>query len=327
VAGGKVFVSSALTVGGIIYALDARTGATIWRFQTVVDKRALQLPVPAGGAWDAVLIGPDHSVYAGIGNPYLSQQQAQTTPSRELYTDSIVKLSQATGKLEWYYQAFPDDFHDWDLQISPIYTTAAGRPVVLATGKGGFVFAFKPASGKLLWKTAVGIHNGHDQDDQLALAGKLHLKTPYTLYPGEAGGVETNMAAADGVVYVPVVNLPTTYEDPTTTIGTANFLQGSGEMVAIALATGKQLWATKLSQLPLGGATVAHDLVFTTTLTGEVVALSRKAGSIVWTSHLPAGSNATLAIAGSTLLAGAGLPLTKTQHPVVAAYRLGAKGG
>jgi outer membrane protein assembly factor BamB len=327
VAGSKVFVSSALTVGGgIIYALDARTGATIWRFQTVADKIGQHLTSTAGGAWDAVLIGPDHSVYAGIGNPYLSQQQAQRTPSRELYTDSLVKLSQAMGKLQWYYQAFPDDFHDWDLQVSPIYTTAAGRPLVLAAGKGGVVFAFDPARGTLLWKTAVGIHNGHDHDDQLALDGKLHLKTPYTVSPGEAGGVETNMAAADGVVYVPVDNLPTTYTRATAPVGTARFLQATGEMVALALATGKQLWATKLAQMPLGGATVSHDLVFTTTLTGEVVALSRKNGAIVWTTRLPAGSNATLAIVGSTLLAGAGLPLTKTQHPVVVAYRLGAKG-
>jgi outer membrane protein assembly factor BamB len=324
VAGGKVFVSSALAVGGgIIYALDARTGATIWRFQTVADKIGQRLAVPAGGVWDAVLIGPDHSVYAGIGNPYLSQQEAQATPSRELYTDSLVKLSQATGKLDWYYQAFPDDFHDWDLQISPIYTTVAGRPLVLAAGKGGFVFAFDPASGTLLWKTAVGIHNGHDHDDQLAFEGKLHLKTPYTLSPGEAGGVQTNMAAADGVAYVPVNNLPTTYSTVTARVGTANFLQGSGEMVAIALATGKQLWATKLPQMPLGGATVANDVVFTTIFTGEVVALSRKTGAIVWTAHLPAGSNATLAIVGSTVLAGAGLRLTKTQHPMLIAYRLG----
>ncbi|MBV9282562.1 MAG: PQQ-binding-like beta-propeller repeat protein, partial [Chloroflexi bacterium] len=215
----------------------------------------------------------------------------------------------------------PDDFHDWDLQISPIFTTAAGHPVVLAAGKGGFVFAFDPANGKLLWKTAVGIHNGHDRDDQLALEGKLQLQTPYTLYPGEAGGVETNMAAAHGVVYVPVVDLPSTYTTTTARVGKANFLQGSGEMVAIALATGKHLWATKLPQMPLGGATVANDLVFTTTLTGEVVALSRKEGSIVWTAHLPAGSNATLAIAGNTLLAGAGVPLTTTQHPAVVAYR------
>jgi outer membrane protein assembly factor BamB len=134
------------------------------------------------------------------------------------------------------------------------------------------------------------------------------------------------MAAVDGVVYVSVDNLPATYTSPKARVGTANFARATGEIVALALATGKQLWATKLPQLPLGGATVSNDLVFTTTFNGEVVALSRKDGSIVWTAHLPAGSNATLAIAGNTLLAGAGVPLTKTQHPVVVAYRLGAKG-
>jgi outer membrane protein assembly factor BamB len=86
---------------------------------------------------------------------------------------------------------------------------------VLAAGKGGFVFAFDAASGQLLWKTAVGIHNGHDNDDQRALEGTLQLTTPYTLYPGEIGGVETNMATADGMVYVPIVNVPTTYTSAT----------------------------------------------------------------------------------------------------------------
>jgi outer membrane protein assembly factor BamB len=130
------------------------------------------------------------------------------------------------------------------------------------------------------------------------------------------------MAAADGVVYVPVVDLPSTYTTPAERVGKANFGKGTGEMVAIDLATGRQVWATKLSQIPLGGATVASDLVFTTTLTGDVIALARKDGSILWTSRLPAGSNATLAISGGTLLAGAGL--TTTQHAAVVAYQLGA---
>jgi len=325
VANGKVFVSSAITAGGgIIYALDAATGTTLWSFQTVVDKVGQQLKATAGGAWDAMLIGPDNSVYAGIGNPYLSLQEAQATPSRELYTDSIIKLNQTTGRLEWYYQAFPDDFHDWDLQISPIYTTVARHPVVLAAGKGGVVFAFDAMSGRLLWKTAVGIHNGHDNDDQLALNGTLHLQAPYTLEPGEVGGVETNMAAADGVVYVPVDNLPETFATATAPVGTSSFLQGQGEMVAIDIATGKPLWATHLPQLLFGGATISNDLVWTTTFTGELLALSRRNGAVVWTAQLPAGSNATLAIVGKTLLAGAGIPLTLTQHPVVVAYRLDA---
>jgi outer membrane protein assembly factor BamB len=323
VANGKVFVASALIAGGgLIYALDAGTGSTVWSFQTVADKTGQQLKATAGGAWDPFLIGPDGSLYAGTANPYLSQQQAQAAPSRELYTDSLVKLSQATGRLEWYYQAFPDDFHDWDLQVSPILTTVAGRSVVLAAGKGGYVFALDPASGGLLWKTAVGIHNGHDQDDVLALQGKLQLKTPYTIYPGEVGGVETNMAVADGVAYVPVVDLGTTYTGPTVVVGPVNAQEATGEMVALDVATGRQLWATKLPQMPLGGATVAGDLVFTTTFNGELAALSRADGSIVWTSNLPAGSNSTLAIAGDTLLAGAGLPLSSSQQPALVAYRL-----
>jgi outer membrane protein assembly factor BamB len=324
VANGKVFVASAVTVGGgMVYALDAQTGAVIWRFQTVIDKTGQQLASTAGGAWDPVLIGPDHSIYVGTGNPYLSEQEAVTAPSRELYTDSIVKLDQDTGRLEWYYQAFPDDFHDWDLQISPIYTFAGDRPVVVAAGKGGYVFAFDPRSGALLWKTSVGIHNGHDNDDQLALEGTLNLQFPYTSEPGEAGGVETNMAAADGVVYVPVDNLPETYQSATQPVGTSNFFApNTGEMVAISLATGRTLWTTNLPQLALGGATVSNDLVFTTTFTGELVALSRASGAIVWTAQLPAGSNATLAVAGTTLLAGAGVPLSATQHPAVVAYQL-----
>ena len=324
VANNRVFVASALTAGGgLIYALDAGTGATEWSFQTVADQTGQQLKATAGGAWDPFLIGPDGSLYAGTGNPYLSQQEAQATPSRELYTDSVVKLSQATGRVEWYYQAFPDDFHDWDLQISPVLTVVAGRSMVLAAGKGGYVFALDPASGGLLWKAAVGTHNGHDQDDELALEGKLQLQTPYTLYPGEAGGVETNMAVADGVAYVPVVDLGTTYTTPTIVVGTSNFLGAKGEMVALDLATGTQLWAAKLPQMPLGGATVAGDLVFTTTFGGGVGALSRADGSIVWTAQLPAGSNSTLAIAGDTMIVGAGLPLTTSQQPAVVAYRLG----
>jgi outer membrane protein assembly factor BamB len=320
VANGKVFVASAITVGGgMVYALDANTGATLWRFQTVVDPVGQKLAATAGGAWDPVLIGPDNSLYVGTGNPYLSLQQAQKTPSRELYTDSIVKLSQATGKLEWYYQAFPDDFHDWDLQISPIYTTTAGgRPVVLAAGKGGYVFAFDAASGQLLWKTSVGIHNGHDDDDQQALEGTLQLSAPYTLLPGEAGGVETNMAAADGVVYVPVVNVSTTYASATSSTGTPDFTKGTGDLVALDLATGKTLWTTALPEPALGGATVSNDLVFTSTLFGEVVALSRQNGSIVWTAQLPSASNSPLAIVGTTVLAG----VTAGQKPEIVAYQL-----
>jgi outer membrane protein assembly factor BamB len=226
---------------------------------------------------------------------------------------NVIAVQSSTGRVLWSHQYNSPDY-------GPNGVTIANGKIYGVTATG--VFALDAGTGKQVWYDT-NLATG-DQDDQLALDGKLQLTTPYTLYPGEAGGVETNMAAADGVVYVPVVDLPSAYTTAAERVGKAAFGQGIGEMVAIDLATGRQVWATKLAQIPLGGATVANDLVFTTTLTGDVIALSRKDGSIVWTSRLPAGSNATLAISGGTLLAGAGLPLTTTQHAVVVAYQLGA---
>ena len=39
-------------------------------------------------------------------------------------------------------------------------------------------------------------------------------------------------------------------------------------MLALDLATGRVLWDTRLAQMPDGDATVANDLVFTTTFDG-----------------------------------------------------------
>jgi mono/diheme cytochrome c family protein len=42
---------------------------------------------------------------------------------------------------------------------------------------------------------------------------------------------------------------------------------------------------------------------------------------------MPAGTNATVAIVGNTLVTAASFPQTKDQRPVIIAYRLGATGG
>src|SRR5258708_38063035 len=101
------------------------------------------------------------------------------------------------------------------------------------------------------------------------------------------------MAVADGVAYGPVVDLGTTYTTPAVVVGTSDFLGAKGEMVALDVATGRPLWAARMPQMPLGGATAAGDLVFTPTFRGGAGALPRAAGSIGWTAPLPAGSNST----------------------------------
>jgi mono/diheme cytochrome c family protein len=133
------------------------------------------------------------------------------------------------------------------------------------------------------------------------------------------------MAVADGVVYAPVVNLPTTFDDQETYDLPID--EGTGEMVALDLETGEQLWSTEFEQPPYGAATVVNDLVFTTIFSGELLALDRETGEVVWREQMPAGTNATVAVSGGTVVTAASFALGKDERPQVIAYRLGASGG
>jgi mono/diheme cytochrome c family protein len=75
-----------------------------------------------------------------------------------------------------------------------------------------------------------------------------------------------------------------------------------------------------------GDATVANDLVFTTTFDGRLIAFKRKDGSIAWNEKLPAFTNAPVAIVGDTLVTAASYPGGKGQTTEVIAFRLGAHG-
>ena len=87
--------SAALLAGGVIYALDAKTGRELWSFGTVIDPVGRK--IIGGGAWNAPAVGPDGTVYFGLGNMYQPQKVAVSRPSRRLYTDSTVG---STGRPE-----------------------------------------------------------------------------------------------------------------------------------------------------------------------------------------------------------------------------------
>ena len=97
---------------------------------------------------------PDRPDRAAAGYPW-----GTSRPGPDLYTDSVVKLS-PQGKLLWYYQLTPHDLFDWDLQNSPVLTTAHGQPVVIDGGKAGILIELNAQTGKLIWKLPVGVHSG-----------------------------------------------------------------------------------------------------------------------------------------------------------------------
>jgi alcohol dehydrogenase (cytochrome c) len=308
--GGRVYLASAIGTGpggGILLALNAATGTVIWKFNTMIDSKVV---VGTGGAWEPPLVGTNGSVTFGIGNPYETPATAIAHPNRLLYADSEVNLNAATGKLNWYYQAVPNDFMDHDLQTSPIATSINGTSVIIAAGKMGYVYAINFQTGALLWKTPVGKHNGHDNDGVLALEHKLHLKAPVTIEPGVLGGVLSNPAVADGTVYVSTVDEPIVYTKLSQVLGGGVTQKPTGEIEALNLATGAVEWDTKLPQMALGATTVSNDLVFSTLYGGELIALNRTTGAIVYRHQLPTSTNAPLVVAGNTVIVSAGGPVT-----------------
>lgn len=327
---GRVYLSTSGQLhGGMAYALDAKTGKVLWKFQETKNPadRSAGGATGTGGAWNTPAVGPDGTVYFGIANPYRSLDQVVNHPTRLLYNDSTIALT-PSGRLKWFFQGVPNDFHDWDMQLSPIFTESGGQPVIVDSGKMGQVYAMNADTGKLLWKTPVGRHNGHDNDNLLALQHEFHPTVPYTYYPGIYGGVETNMALAGGTIYVPVVNLAATFKSKTQKLATnAPFGSGTGEMVALSLATGKVLWDRKLPKSPYGDATVTNDLVFTTTLDGKVIAFNRRTGATVWQKQLRAGTNTAVAVNGDTLITVASFPQGNGQKPEIVAYSLNAPAG
>ena len=327
VANGRVYLASQYGSGpggGLLVALNAANGTEVWKFNTVrrADQGVQSVHLGAGGAWETPLVSGDGSVTYGIGNPYQSPDSAMAHPSAQLYTDSDVNLDAATGKLRWYYQGVPNDFKDYDMQASPISADANGVRVVIGSGKMGYVYEMNARTGRLIWKTPVGEHNGHDNDSLLMLEHKLRIRAPYTILPGSIGGVLTNLALAGHSIYVATIDLPLTYPNLKLPVAVKPAGAFGGEVEALNLATGKVEWDTKVPQFPLGAATVSKDLVFTTLYDGELIALKRATGAIVYRRQLPTSTNSPIAIAGSTIIVPAGGPRTRTRRgdPQIVAY-------
>ena len=127
-----------------LWALNAATGAPEWSWDEVQDLWGNPGINSGGGLWDPPSFDRQGNLYIGIANPGPIGQSGwprgypwgTSLPGPDLYTDSVVKLSPA-GKLLWYYQLTPHDLFDWDLQNSPVLTTANGQPVVIDGGKAG----------------------------------------------------------------------------------------------------------------------------------------------------------------------------------------------
>jgi alcohol dehydrogenase (cytochrome c) len=231
----------------------------------------------------------------------------------------MVALDGSNGKLLWYHQVTPHDVRDFDFQDPPILANEriAGKQteIVMGAGKSGTVVAFRADTGEVLWALSVGRHNA---------AGSGPLPAKKTLMcPGPDGGILTPMAYADGVLYVPWLDACAT-----DSIDSGPVAPGSpprGGIEAVQASSGRVLWTHPLPYIDSGAATIANDVVFTSTYDGKIYALSTKTGHLLWSTQAPDGINAFPAITKTMLIIGAGAPNAKLHGAQLelVAYSLG----
>jgi alcohol dehydrogenase (cytochrome c) len=345
VADGRVYISTipgsstsfyAPGARGTLYALNAATGSTIWSWSTVKGGAKLwgdPKVNSGGGLWYPPAIDSQGRVFAGVANPAPlygtpTDPNNKDRPGADLYSSSIAALDGATGKLLWYYQVTPHDIRDYDCQVSPMVIGSGSSEEVIGGCKSGKVVALDANTGKRLWEDNVGEHI-HD-------IGPLPKKTELVC-PGTFGGVESPMAAQGGVVYVPYMNLCAHASATGSTLGAGGksiSFNGTGGVSAINATTGKIMWTAHFPSIDVGAATVANNVVFTSTINGKIYALSTTTGKTLWSTVAPGGINGFPAITKDSLIIGTGAPssltfgtlqrgVVTTPHDKLIAYTLG----
>jgi outer membrane protein assembly factor BamB len=337
---GTVFVSTAPSrpevqygpgAHGVLWALDAATGRPRWSWATVPKGLWGDPGVNSGGGlWHTPSFDGAGHLFASVANPGPvpgtdAQPWGASRPGPDRWTNSLVKLDERTGTIAWARQVLPHDIYDWDLECPAMLARIGGRDVAIVGGKMGIVYAFDADGGALLWKQPVGRHNGHDDDNLKAMHGGRGLRVGMRILPGQLGGIITQMAIAGTTVYAPVNELMSTVSS-NAVLDLPDSRAGRSEMVALDAASGRPRWQRPLPGSEFGGATVTNGLVFTTTYEGTIWALDARDGRIAWRAQLPAGANAPVAVAGDTVLAGAGVQLEQEQRPALVAYRLAGGG-
>ncbi|HEY4335400.1 MAG TPA: c-type cytochrome, partial [Puia sp.] len=149
---------------GYVRAFDVRTGRLVWNFHTIpqpgepgYDTWPKDAYKWVGGVnnWSGLSLDEKRgAVYFGTGSPS-SDFYGGDRPGDNLYSDCILSLDAATGKLIWYFQTIHHDLWDRDIPCPPNLTTIRrnGKPVdvLVQTTKDGVVYVLDRNTGTSLF--------------------------------------------------------------------------------------------------------------------------------------------------------------------------------
>lgn len=147
---------------GFLAAFDQASGKEAWRFWTIPapgERGSETWSGPAmvhGGAptwftgtYDSEL----DTLYWPTGNP-AAEYNGDDRAGDNLYSNCILALDRASGRLKWHFQTTPHDLWDWDATETPIVVDGKwqGQPrkLLLQANRNGFFYVWDRTDGKLL---------------------------------------------------------------------------------------------------------------------------------------------------------------------------------
>jgi polyvinyl alcohol dehydrogenase (cytochrome) len=265
---------------GALIALDAFSGAVLWKRETIKEMLrptgtnavGVQSFGPSGaGIWTAPTIDPKRQlIYVTTGNDYSSPGSDSS--------DAVLAYRMADGRQEWKSQVVKKDIWDLGCMAKPpvncppnpgrdldfasppiLQNLSDGREIILAGAKSGIVYAFDARNrGRILWRT------------QLSDGDNL-------------GAIMFGSAADPKALYVALSNPKS--DNPS---------QKPGGMAALDIATGRRIWtapsvgpdcswgkdACLAAQMaPLA---VMDGIVFSGSTDGHIRSYSTSDGSVNW---------------------------------------------
>jgi len=174
VFGDTVVIGPALEVGtaprtmknvpGRVLAIDARTGALKWRFNTIPIKGESGYETwengsadytGNAGAWAPLTLDERRGyLYLPIEAP-TGDYFGGHRPGANLYGNTLACVDIKTGKLVWHFQTVHHDVWDRDNPTAPILAdvTIGGRPreIVIQLTKQAFAYVFDRVTGEPIW--------------------------------------------------------------------------------------------------------------------------------------------------------------------------------
>ena len=317
-ANGMVFIGNAggdqTGVTGHVYALDAQDGHVVWRFDVVPDEPAVRAtwpnadryPITGGAFWTSFALDTESNVlYVPAGNP-APDFDVQARGGDNLYSNSLIALDAASGRLLGYNQLVKRDEHDWDVNGPPaLAVTRTGKTIVASANKDGLLSVLDRSA---LTSTASGADLGTRLPTifQSPTTTRENADVPLSrtqrvrFCPGIQGGNEWNGAAfhpqlntlyTGAVDWCASVQLAAEVTVPSpgaiwfgSAIGDiqAPASEAKGWITAFDADTGSIRWKFAAPAPVVAGVTpTAGGLVFTADLTGRLRAFDADTGAVL----------------------------------------------